>query len=170
MNLQVPITMHGQFPLHLYLQCTSSSLSFSLNVLFFLNAGWSSWLRGLFSSCDEWGLLSSCSAWSSPCSGFSCCGPRALGSMDFSSCEVWAQQLRLPGSTAQAQQLWHMGLDAPGVCGIFLDQGSNPCFPHWQADPLPLNHQGNPRLSLFILKQIQGELGRKEVFFKNLFY
>ena len=103
MNLQVPITMHGQFPLHLYLQCTSSSLSFSLNVLFFLNAGWSSWLRGLFSSCDEWGLLSSCSAWSSPCSGFSCCGPRALGSMDFSSCEVWAQQLRLPGSTAQAQ-------------------------------------------------------------------
>ena len=27
-------------------------------------------------------------------------------------------------------------------CGIFLDQGSNPCLLHWQVDYLPLSHQG----------------------------
>ena len=30
------------------------------------------------------------------------------------------------------------------ACGIFPDQGSNPCFLHWQVDSLPLSHQGNP--------------------------
>ena len=28
--------------------------------------------------------------------------------------------------------------------GIFLTQGSNPCLTHWQADSLPLSHQGMP--------------------------
>ena len=28
--------------------------------------------------------------------------------------------------------------------GIFPTQGSNPCLLHWQADPLPLSHQGSP--------------------------
>ena len=26
------------------------------------------------------------------------------------------------------------------ACGIFLDQGSNPCLPYWEADSLPLSH------------------------------
>ena len=30
------------------------------------------------------------------------------------------------------------------VCGIFLDQGSNPSLLHWQADSLPLSHLGSP--------------------------
>ena len=30
-------------------------------------------------------------------------------------------------------------------CGIFLDQGSNPCLLPWQADSLPLSHKGSPR-------------------------
>ena len=30
------------------------------------------------------------------------------------------------------------------ACGIFLDQGSNPCPLHWQADSQPLHHQGSP--------------------------
>ena len=30
------------------------------------------------------------------------------------------------------------------VCGIFLDQVSNPCRLHRQADSLPLSHQGSP--------------------------
>ena len=30
--------------------------------------------------------------------------------------------------------------------GIFLTQGSNPRLLHWQADSLPLSHQGNPNL------------------------
>ena len=29
--------------------------------------------------------------------------------------------------------------------GISLDQESNLCLLHWQADSLPLNHQGSPR-------------------------
>ena len=52
----------------------------------------------------------------------------------FSSCGTWAQQLWLLGSRAQAQQLWHTGLVAPWHVGIFLDQGSNPCPLHQQAD------------------------------------
>ena len=30
------------------------------------------------------------------------------------------------------------------ACGIFPDQGSNPCRLHWQADSQPLRHQGSP--------------------------
>ena len=33
--------------------------------------------------------------------------------------------------------------------GILLDQGSNPRLLHWQADSLPLNHQGSPSHYLF---------------------
>ena len=35
------------------------------------------------------------------------------------------------------------------ACGILPDQGSNPCPPHWQADPQPLRHQGSPTPILF---------------------
>ena len=31
------------------------------------------------------------------------------------------------------------------ACGIFLDQGSNPCPLHLQADSLPLSHQRSPK-------------------------
>ena len=30
------------------------------------------------------------------------------------------------------------------ACGIFPDQGSNPCPLHWQGDSQPLYHQGSP--------------------------
>ena len=30
------------------------------------------------------------------------------------------------------------------ACGIFPDQGSNPCPLHWQSDCQPLRHQGSP--------------------------
>ena len=36
------------------------------------------------------------------------------------------------------------GLSCCEECGIFLDQGSNPCPLHWQADSVPLSHQGSP--------------------------
>ena len=35
------------------------------------------------------------------------------------------------------------------ACGIFPDQGSNPCPLHWQADSQPLRHQGSPKESHF---------------------
>ena len=42
------------------------------------------------------------------------------------------------------------GPSRSAACGIFPDQGSNPCPLHWQADSQPLRHQGSPRLSVFI--------------------
>ena len=38
------------------------------------------------------------------------------------------------------------GLSCSAACGIFPDQGLNPCSLHWQADSYPLGHQGSPRL------------------------
>ena len=35
------------------------------------------------------------------------------------------------------------------ACGIFPDQGSNPCPLHWEADSQPLHHQGSPLFSIF---------------------
>ena len=35
------------------------------------------------------------------------------------------------------------GLSCSEACGIFMDQGSNLCLLHWQADSLPPNHKGN---------------------------
>ena len=34
----------------------------------------------------------------------------------------------------------------PTACGILLDQRSNPCRLHWQADSLPPDHKGSPAL------------------------
>ena len=42
------------------------------------------------------------------------------------------------------------GLSCSAACGIFPDQGSNPCPLHWQADSQPLRHQGS-RYFFFIL-------------------
>ena len=35
------------------------------------------------------------------------------------------------------------GLNCPTLCGIFPDQGLNPCPLYWQADSYPLPHQGS---------------------------
>ena len=35
------------------------------------------------------------------------------------------------------------------ACGIFPDQGSNPCPLHWQADSKPLHHQGSPEYAFW---------------------
>jgi len=41
------------------------------------------------------------------------------------------------------------------ACGIFMDQGSNPSLPHWQADSLPPAPPGKFLGCMFI---IQGRL------------
>ena len=52
--------------------------------------------------------------------------------------------------------LWSTGsivvvhrLSCSTTCGIFLDQGQNPCLRHWQVDSLPLSHQGTSLVCLF---------------------
>ena len=63
--------------------------------------------------------------------------PRFQGAQfQFSSCGSW--------SLEHSSIVGVHGLSCSEACGIFLDQGSNPCLLHWQVDSLPLSHQGNP--------------------------
>ena len=78
-------------------------------------------------------MIEGYSAQTSHCGGFFCCGAWALGHMGFSSCSLGK------GSILVANRLC-----CSEACGIFLDQGSNLCLLHWQADPLLLCHQGSP--------------------------
>ena len=88
---------------------------------------------GSFSGCSERRLLSLPCA----CAGFS----------------LWSLFFLLgTGSRAlRLQQLWPMGLSCSVACGIFVDQGSNPCALHWQVDAYPLSHRGNAWMKFSIL-------------------
>ena len=92
-----------------------------LSIYIFVYLSGSSLLCSLFSSCGKQGLLSS-DTQASHC--FSCCVAQALGCV---------------GSVVVACRP-----SCSAACGIFLDQGSNPCLLHWQVDFLPLNCQGSP--------------------------
>lgn len=52
------------------------------------------------------------------------------------------QQLQPPVSSAQPCSCATPG-ELLQACGVFPDQGPNPCLPHWQARSLTLSHQGN---------------------------
>ena len=56
--------------------------------------------------------------------------------------------LRSTGSRRAGSVVVAHGLSRSAACGIFPDQGSNPCPLHWQADSQPLRHQGSPGLLL----------------------
>ena len=67
---------------------------------------------------------------SSRCAGLSLSRPLLL----------WSTGSRRAGSAIVAH-----GPSRSATCGIFPDQGSNPCPLHWQADSQPLRHEGSPR-------------------------
>ena len=97
---------------------------------------WLCWVfvaAGLLCSCGERGLPSSCGAQVSRRGGLS----------------LRAQALRTRASAAAAPRL-----GCSVACGIFPHQGLNLCLLHWQADSLPVSHQGNPH-TFFILHGIQ---------------
>ena len=71
----------------------------------------------------------------SHCDGFPCCGSRPLG-CGLSGCSSWALGHRL--SSCCTCTCCSKALE------IFPDQGSSLCLLHWQADSLPLSHQGSP--------------------------
>ena len=52
--------------------------------------------------------------------------------------------LRSTGSRRAGSAIVAHGPNCSVACGIFPDQGSNPCSLHWQADFQPLRHQGSP--------------------------
>ena len=61
------------------------------------------------------------------------CGARALGAQ---ASRVVARGLSSSGSRAKSagSVVVAHGLRCSTACGIFLDQGSNPCLLHWQVD------------------------------------
>ena len=54
--------------------------------------------------------------------------------------------LRSTGSRRAGSAIVAHGPSCSAACGIFPDQGSNPCPLHWEADSQPLRHQGSPCL------------------------
>ena len=58
--------------------------------------------------------------------------------------------LRGTGSRHAGSVVVAHGPSCSVACGIFPDQGSNPCPLHWQADSQPLRHQGSPTVYLLI--------------------
>ena len=57
--------------------------------------------------------------------------------------------LRSTGSRRAGSVVVAHGPSCSVACGIFPDQGSNPCPLHWQADSQPLRHQGSPISTIF---------------------
>ena len=118
-------------------------------ILFIFGSAGSSLLHGLF--LQLWQVGDTLQLW---CAGFSL---------------RWLLLLQSMGSRVRRlHQLYHMGsvVATPGLqstgsvvvahrlscsvtCGIFLDQGQNPCLSHWQADYLPLSHQESPKNVFF---------------------
>ena len=54
--------------------------------------------------------------------------------------------LQSTGSRRAGSVVVAHGPSCSAACGIFPDQGSNPCPLHWQADSQPLCHQGSPHM------------------------
>ena len=59
----------------------------------------------------------------------------------------WPLLLRSTGSRRASSAIVAHGPSRSAACGIFTDQGSNPCPLRWQADSQPLRHQGSPQSS-----------------------
>ncbi|KAJ8790387.1 hypothetical protein J1605_021464 [Eschrichtius robustus] len=87
-----------------------------------------------------------------------------------------SQPLRHQGSPLQSILIYSTGSRCAGsvivahgpscsaACGIFPDQGSNPCSLHWQADSQPLCHQGSPG-EMFIQREVGLNLHLWNVFY-----
>ena len=73
--------------------------------------------------------------------------------------------LQSTGSRCTGSVVVAHGLSCSAACGIFPNQGSNPCPLHWQADSQPLHHQGSP-LPLFLMSLAKG-LSTVFIFSKN---
>ena len=73
----------------------------------------------------------------------------------------WLQQgssvVTACGSVDAAHGLWGTvlvvvthGLSCSAACGIFLNQGLNPCLLLWWVDSYPRSHQGSPTFKILI--------------------
>ena len=111
-------------------------------IFFFLKSSWLIylfilffWLCWVFVSMRGLSLVvASGGHSSSQCTGLSLSRPLLL----------WSTGSRRAGSVVVAH-----GPSCSAACGIFPDQGSNPCPLPWQADSQPLCHQGSPEQLIF---------------------
>ena len=104
--------------------------SIFLKILFIYLFIYLFWLCWVFVSVRGLSLVAASGGHSSSrCMGLSLSRPLLLRSMGF----------RRSGSVVVAH-----GPSCSVACGIFPDQGSNPCPLHWQADSQPPRHQGSP--------------------------
>ena len=93
------------------------------------------WLCWVFVSVRGLSLVAASGGHSSSrCTGLSLSRPLLL----------WSTGSRRAGSAIVAH-----GPSCSAACGIFPDQGSNPCPLHWQVDSQPLRHQGSPCALIF---------------------
>ena len=109
------------------------------NQLIFFGYAGSSLLRRFLSSCGEWGayswlLIAEASLVAEP--GLEGTWASVVSVCGLSGCGSWAPRA---GSVAVGH-----GPCCSVMQGIFPDQGLNLCLLHWQADSLPLSHQGSP--------------------------
>ena len=75
------------------------------------------------------GVTPFCGSWASHCGGLPCYGVQAPGSR---------------ASVAVGSLVVSQGLNCSATCGIFPDQGLNPCPLHWQEDFCSLHHRKVP--------------------------
>ena len=121
--------------------CTNNQSFFFFNlILFTFGCAGSLMLHAGFLQLQRAVATFHCGVQASHCSGFSCCGARALG--------TWAQWLWHVGSVVAAPGLFEHGLSCCPAYGISPNQGSNPCPLHWQADSLTTG-PGKPLAHLF---------------------
>ena len=112
-------------------------ISFLSHFIYFGCTG-SSVLLQFLSSCSKQGLLFVV-AWGLLTVVASPVGSTGSSVYELNGCGSWAQPLR------------HPGVAALQLVGIFPDQGSNPCFLHWEVDPLWLIHQASPMPILYFI-------------------
>ena len=120
-----------------YLHSDDVKFRISISDLFFFFFNIYFWLCWVFVSVRGLSLVAASGGCSSlRCAGLSLSRPLLLRSTGS----------RLAGSVVVAHRP-----SCSAACGIFPDQGSNPCPLHWQADSQPLCHQGSPLSQIFIL-------------------
>ena len=69
----------------------------------------------------------------------------------------WPLLLQSTGSRRAGSVVVAHGPSCSVACGIFPDQGLNPCPLHWQADSQPLRHQGSPPQLLSAINRGEGK-------------
>ena len=78
--------------------------------------------------------------------------------------------LRSTGSRCAGSVIVAHGSSCSAACGVFPDQGSNPCPLHWQADSQPLRHQGSPLLAIFLKRSYSYHFGFSQLDYISFFW